>query len=123
MEKTKEIDPELTNEALKQKGTFQIILKDNEIFSNKILGHKEFDQMIIVEGNNVIIEDILIYSPLENFSIMICVEGNNCLIRNCRFQEITKDGTVIYIDGRNCVIRDNFLIHDLNQKEKTQEFI
>ena len=72
-----------------------IILKDNEVLRDTVYGNKEFKVLIHVKGDNVVIDNILVFSPKKDFKRVIKVTGKNCLIKNSRFQDIGVTGAII----------------------------
>tara|TARA_R110000868_G_scaffold54184_3_gene169665 strand:- start:861 stop:2039 length:1179 start_codon:yes stop_codon:yes gene_type:complete len=87
-----------------------IVLQDNEILKDQVYGNLEFDVLIKVVGDNVVIDNILVYSPVKDFHRMIQVSGKNCTIKNCRFQDISVNGACIVVEHEEesnyCVIQD-----------------
>jgi hypothetical protein len=86
-----------------------IVLKDNEILKDEIYSNLEFDTLIKVEGDNVLIENIIVNAPKKDFHRIIRVCGKNCHIKNCRFSDISVNGPVIVVEHRdetpdNCII-------------------
>ena len=87
-----------------------IILKDNEVLKDQVYGNCEFDILIDVLGDNVVLDNLLIFSPKKDFHRIIRVKGKNCLIKNCRFQDISVNGPIIVVEHKNkpdlCIIQD-----------------
>jgi len=72
-----------------------IILQDNEVLKDQDFCNVEFDTLIRVEGDNVIIDNIFVSSPTKDFTCVIEIKGKNCNINNCRFQEFKFAGNII----------------------------
>lgn len=106
-----------------------IILNTGETLNGLTIGNEEFTTLILVKGDNVVINDIFVYSPLKDFDYIIKVEGKNCIIKNCRFQDIAVNGVCIYVvhDGINsscCLIESClFMNRLLNDKNDNNEAI
>lgn len=87
-----------------------IILKDGDVLQNQNYGNKEFDTLIKVVGDNVVIDNIFVYSPKTDFHRVIEVNGKNCVIKNCRFQDFSTNGPIIVVEHDeepdNCIIHD-----------------
>lgn len=81
-----------------------IVLKNDQVLSGQFFTNIEFNTLIRVDGNNVVIEECIINAPKTDFKITIEVNGNDCQIKNCRFSDISKGGDVIHINGNNCLI-------------------
>ena len=93
-----------------------IYLKDNEVLEDLICLNEEFNTLIKVEGDNVVIRNLLVAHPKKDFSRVISVKGKNCLIENCRFDEFDVNGPIIVLERREEDNRidepDNLVIKD-----------
>ena len=107
--------------AKKSKKIKTIVLKDNDVLENKDYHNLEFDVLIHVKGDNVVIDNIFVLSPTKDFSRVIKVSGKNCIIKNCRFQDFAVNGPIIVVEHNeepnNCIIQDNLFYGGLKTKE------
>ena len=87
-----------------------IILKDGDILKDKTFGNCEFDLLIDVQGDNVVIDNLLVYSPKKDFHRVIRVKGKNCKITNCRFSDFSVNGPIIVVEHKEepdcCLIQE-----------------
>ena len=87
-----------------------IVLKNNEKCCNKTFGNCEFSILIDVQGDNVVIDNLLVYSPKKDFHRVIRVKGKNCQITNCRFSDFGVNGPIIVVEHKDtpdcCIIQD-----------------
>ncbi len=94
--------------------SFPIILKDDEKLTGEVYANVEFETLIEVVGDNVVIEDLMVISPKTEFRFLILVKGKNCIIRNCRFQDFSVEGDLITILGNNTTITNNLFYGSLD---------
>ncbi len=98
-----------------------IILKDDDVLENEIYTNVEFGVLIKVEGDNVVIDNILVNAPKKDFHRVIQVTGKNCHIKNCRFSDFSVNGCVIVVEHKEepngCIIENNLFYGGLETKK------
>ena len=92
---------------------YPIVLKDNEVLTGEVYANVEFDILIEVVGDNVVIEDLMIVSPKTEFRFVILVKGKNCIIRNNRFQDFSVIGDIVGLGSGNVVLTNNLFYGSL----------
>lgn len=100
---------------------FPIVLKDNEELKGQVFSNCEFDRLIVVKGDNVVIEDVFVSSPKKEFKTVIQVKGKNCVIRNCRFQNFSVDGCVILLEKETVV--ENCLFYGSTSMDNNHDLV
>ena len=104
-----------------------IILKDNEVLKDQVYGNEEFDCLIKVVGDDVLIENLLIYSPKKDFHRIIQVSGKRCIIKNCRIQDISVKGCCIVVEHQEepdyCIIQDCLFMNGKDMNSNGNEAI
>ena len=85
-----------------------IILKDGDVLSGEVYSNISFDTLIRVDGDDVLIDDIIVNAPKKDFDSIIEVNGKRCRIKNCRFSDISVKGVVILVERKEepseCII-------------------
>ena len=94
-----------------------IELQDEAILKDQVYKHPEFKTLIKVVGDNVVLDNILIYGIKDDFDFIIKVEGRNCIINNCRFHEISSAGVIISLEKKATVKNCLFIARELNDED------